>query len=72
MNMAWLDVNNYKKKPFELDESNLTVMSLSEAAELIKYIEGIAARRQDELKIHSGNIVKIVDHLRNTGIIEAK
>lgn len=45
-------------------------MSITDAGELIKYIQAIVGVRSDELKIHSSNIIKIVDHLRSTGVIQ--
>jgi hypothetical protein len=45
-------------------------MSIQDAAELIKYIEAIAAVRSDELKIHSNNIMKVIGYLRSTGLIK--
>jgi hypothetical protein len=65
-----IDINHYKNKPYELHDDQLKFMSITDAAELIKYIEAIAGVRSDELKIHSSNIIKIVDHLRNTGLIQ--
>lgn len=65
-----IDINHYKNQPYELQDAQLKLMSIQDAAELIKYIEAIAAVRSDELKIHSNNIMKVIGYLRSTGLIK--
>lgn len=62
--MAWFDIENYKKNPYELTDEKINSMPLKDSMDVLKYIQDILTVRGDELRIHSSNATKIASYVR--------
>ncbi|MGN6560745.1 MAG: hypothetical protein ACTHJ2_09500 [Candidatus Nitrosocosmicus sp.] len=59
------NLDKYKERPYTIDNETLSSMTIKDTSAIIEHINTVSKQHAKDLKIHSDNLIKITEYLKN-------